>query len=139
MHLLSCLHLLIEQFFLLLLLCFLLLVANQIFNHVSLSYVLIALLIEQFLLLLLLLLGVTYVLLYLLTMSSFIVNNFLSLLFFLCFMKESYLCFLVDSHLLSECLFVVMLHISAALVYDVTSLLSSLLYFFEGTRFFGFE
>ena len=51
MHLLSSLHLLIEQFFLLLLLCFLLLVANQIFDHVGLCHMLITLLVEHLLLL----------------------------------------------------------------------------------------
>ena len=73
MHLLSSLHLLIKQFFLFLLLCFLLLVADQIFDHIGLGYMLIALLIKQFLLLLLLLLGVVDILLYLLAVSSFIV------------------------------------------------------------------
>lgn len=139
MHLLSRLHLLIKQFFLFLLLCFLLLVANEIFDHVGLGHVLIALLVKQFLLLMFLLLGVVHILFYLLAVRSFIVNDFLPLLFFLGFMEECYLRFLVDSHLLTECLFVVVLHVSAPLVHDVACLLSGLLYLFEGARFLGFE
>ena len=139
MHLLSSLHLLIKQFFLFLLLCFLLLVADQIFDHIGLSYMLIALLIKQFLLLLFLLLGVVDILFYLLAVSSFIVKDFLSLFFFLCFMKESNLGFLVDSHLLTKLLLIVVLHVSASLIHDVTCLLSSLFYLFEGARFLRFE
>ena len=139
MHLLSGLHFLIKQFFLLLLLCFLLLVTNQIFNHVRLGHVLIALLIKQLFLLLFLFLSIVYVLLYLLAVRPFIVKDFLSLLFFLSFMEESYLGFFVDSHLLPERLFVVMLHVSASLVHDVASLLSSLLNLFEGPRFLRFQ
>ena len=100
---------------------------------------LIALLIEQFLLLRLLLLRVVHILLYLLTMSAFIVEDFLSLLFFLSFMKESYLGFLVDSHLLAESLFIVMFHISASLVNDIASFLASLLNFFECARLLCFQ
>ena len=139
MHLLSCLHLFIKQFFLFLLLCFLLLVTDQIFDHISLGYMLIALLIKQFLLLRLLLFGVVHILFYLLAVSSFIVKDFLSLFFFLCFMEESNLGFLVDTHLLTECLLIVVLHISASLIHNVTCLLSSLFYLFEGARFLCFE
>ena len=139
MHLLSRLHLLIKQFFLFLLLCFLLLVANEIFDHVGLGNVLIALLVKQFLLLLLLFLGVVHILFYLLAVRSFIVKDFLSLFLFLGFMEQSYLSFLVDSHLLTQCLLVVVLHVSAPLVHDVACLLASLLYLFEGARFLRFQ
>jgi len=83
MHLLSSFHLLIEQVFLFLLLCFLLLVTNQIFNHIGLGDVLIALLIIQFLLLHFFFLGVANILLYLFAVRSLIVYDFLTLLFFL--------------------------------------------------------
>jgi len=87
MHLLSCLHLLIEQFFLLLLLSFLLLVANEIFDHVGFGNVLIVLLIVQLFLLHLLFFCVINVLLYLITVCSFIVHDFLTLLFLLGFVQ----------------------------------------------------
>ena len=139
MHLLSSLHLLIEQFFLLLLLCFLLLVANQIFDHVGLCYMLITLLIKHLLLLHLLFFCIVDILLYLFAMGPLIVKDFLSLFLFLSFMQKSNLSFFVDFHLLSERLLVVVLHISAALVHNVTRFLSSLFYLLEGTRFFGFK
>jgi hypothetical protein len=139
MHLLSSLHLLIEQFFLLLLLCFLLLVANQIFYHVGLCDMLITLLIKHLLLLHLLFFCIVDILLYLLAMGSLIVKDFLSLFLFLSFVQKSNLSFFVDFHLLSERLLVVVLHISTALVYYVTCFLSSLFYLLEGSRFFGFK
>ena len=139
MHLLSSLHLLIEQFFLLLLLSFLLLVANEIFDHVGFGNVLIVLLIVQLFLLHLLFFCIVDILLYLFAMSSLIVKDFLSLFLFLCFVQKSNLSFFVDFHLLSERLLVVVLHISAALVHNVTRFLSSLFYLLEGTRFFGFK
>lgn len=139
LHLLSCLHLLIEQFFLLLLLCLLLLISNQIFDHVCLGHVLIVLLIEQLFLLHFFLLGVVDILFYLFAVSSFVVKDFLSLLLFLSFVKKCYLRFLVDSHLLSKGLLVVMLHVSSSLINNVACLLSSLLYFFESPRFFLFK
>ena len=83
MHLLSSLHLFIKQFFLFLLLCFLLLVTNQIFNHIGFGDVLIALLIIQFLLLHFFFFGVANILLYLFAVRSLIVYDFLTLFFFL--------------------------------------------------------
>tara|TARA_B100000780_G_C21082683_1_gene436085 strand:- start:301 stop:801 length:501 start_codon:yes stop_codon:yes gene_type:complete len=139
MHLLSSFHLLIEQVFLFLLLCFLLLVTNQIFNHIGLGDVLIALLIIQFLLLHFFFLGVANILLYLFAVRSLIVYDFLTLLFFLGLVQQGYLGFLVDFHLISQLLLVCVFHVSTPLVHDVSCLLSSLLYFFEGARFFGFE
>ena len=139
MHLLSSLHLLIEQFFLLLLLCFLLLVTNQIFDHVGLCYMLITLLIKHLLLLHLFFFCIVDILLYLLAMGSLIVKDFLSLFLFLSFVQKSNLSFFVDFHLLSERLLVVVLHISTSLVHDVTCFLSSLFYLLEGARFFCFK
>lgn len=139
MHLLSSLHLLIEQFFLLLLLCFLLLVPNKIFDHVGLCHMLITLLIKHLFLLHLFFLCIVDILLYLLAMGSLIVKDFLSLLLFLSFVQKSNLSFFINFHLLSERLLVVVLHISATLVHNITCFLSSLFYLLEGTRFFGFK
>ena len=139
MHLLSGLHLLFKQLFLLLLFGLLLLVSNQVFYHCRFGHVLITLVVEQLLLLLFLLLRVVHVLLYLLAVSPFIVQNFLSLFLLLSFMQQSYLGFFVHFHLVPELLLTLVLHVSSALVDDVARLLPRLFNLLERSVLLLFE
>ena len=100
---------------------------------------LITLVIEEFFLLLLFLLRVANILFYFFTVRSFIIQYFLSLLFFLSLMQQSYLCLFIQFHLLPKLLLVLVFHVTSALIDDVACLLSGLLDFLESTVLLLFQ
>ena len=62
---------------------------------------------------------------------QFVVQYFLPLLFFLCFVKQSYLSFLVHFHLISLLLIYLMVLVTPSLINYVSCLFTSLLNLFE--------
>ena len=107
--------------------------------HRRFRYMLIILVVKLFFLLHFLFFCIIYILLYFVSMSSFIKMNFLFQFFFLSLVKESYLSlfikFLLQSHFLLNLSFL----ISSSLIYYITSFLSCLLNLFECSIFFLLE
>ena len=138
MHLISS-----SNFFIMLLLPFLffrffLLLFNQSFDHRGLGDVLIILMIKKLLLLLLFFFGIADIMLDLFSMRSFIVVDFLSLLFLLGLVKESHVRLLIQLHLHSHMLFLLHFLVTSPLRNNVACFLPSLIDFFVCAVLFSF-
>ena len=109
---------------------------DKVFDHLGLGNMLIILVVEKLLLMCLFFLSRRDFLQDLLLVSVSIVIDLGLLLFLLSFVQQSDLNFLVQFHLLSHLLFGGRFHVPSTLIHNVTSLLTSLINFFECSVFF---
>ena len=107
--------------------------------HRRFSHMLIILVIKLFFLLHFLFFCVIYILLYFLSVSSFIKMNFLFQIFLLSFVKESYLRLFIEFLLYPHFLLNLSFLISSSLIYYITSFLSRLFNLLECSVFFLLE
>lgn len=107
--------------------------------HRRFCHMLIILVVKLFFLLHFLFFCVIYILLYFLSMGSFVKMNFLFQIFLLGFMKKSYLRLFIEFLLYSHFFLSQSFLISSSLIYYITGFLSCLLNLLERSIFFLFE